>query len=393
MVDLKVTAALFELLRTVFSENGKLGQDSAKALKEHLAAIYEISKRNDMAHLVGYALEKQKIISPEDEIFFKFQQRQYLAIFRCEKMEHEIAKMREILESEGIDFVLLKGAAIREYYPEGWMRTSSDIDILVRQESIDRADALFSERLGYRRVTVGSHDRAFFSESNVHVELHFSLVEDNRAQNAADVLGDVWSYATRIGDKKHEHRLSAGMFYFYHIAHLGKHMERSGSGMRFFIDLWLINKHMVGEADKIEIADHLRRGKLERFALLCDQLSAHWMEGTFPSEDIKRLELFVVNCGIYGSEENRITIDRKKRGGTVGYIWRRLFMPYDVLKQFHPALQKHKWLMPFFQIARWFKLLTGKKTKQAVKEIKVSASVSRQDAEEMQSFLTEIGLK
>lgn len=388
MINLKVTDALFELLRTVVAEKKELSKSSADILRSNLALIYDISKRNDMAHLVGFALEKHGLISPEDETFAKFQKQQYLAIYRCEGMEYEVARMREAFEGNGIDFVFLKGAVIRGLYPEGWMRTSSDIDVLVRRESLEKADKVFTERLGYKRATEGAHDRSFFSEGGVHIELHFSLVEDNRANRASHVLKDVWSYASKHDPAKYEHRLSDGMFCFYHIAHLAKHMENSGLGMRFFVDLWLINRHMNSH----EAAELLTQGKLERFAQLCDELSVYWMEGGELSEDAQSLELFVINCGIYGSEENRIAIDRKKNGGTMGYIFRRLFMPYDLLKQSHSSLRKHKWLLPFFQIARWTKLITGKKTRQALKEIKVSSSVKQDDIDEMQAFLARIGL-
>ena len=57
MIDLKVTNAMFELLRTVFEAERELSRESAEILKANLSAIYEISKRNDMAHLIGFALE------------------------------------------------------------------------------------------------------------------------------------------------------------------------------------------------------------------------------------------------------------------------------------------------------------------------------------------------
>ena len=389
MIDLKVTNAMFELLRTVFDAERELSRESAEILKSNLSAIYEISKRNDMAHLIGFALEKQGLISPEDETFAKFQKQQYLAMYRCEGMEYEIARMRETFEGGGIDFIMLKGSVIRGLYPEGWMRTSSDIDVLVRAESIDEAEKILSENLKYKRVTETAHDRSFYSEGGVHVELHFDLLEKDRANSAAKILNGVWALANKKNNG-HEYVLSDALFYFYHIAHLAKHIENAGSGMRPFVDLWLINKEMQGCVSQKN--DFLREGNLDRFASLCDELSMYWMEDVAPSKEAKQLELFVINCGIYGSEENRITIDRKKRGGTVGYVWRRLFMPYDVLKQSHPTLKKHKWLMPFFQVARWFKLITGEKTKQAINEIKTSAITSEEDVQKMQEFLKIIGL-
>ncbi|MBO4954226.1 MAG: nucleotidyltransferase family protein, partial [Clostridia bacterium] len=36
-----------------------------------------------------------------------------------------------------IDFMPLKGAVIRQYYPEPWMRTSCDIDIHVKKDRLE----------------------------------------------------------------------------------------------------------------------------------------------------------------------------------------------------------------------------------------------------------------
>ncbi len=390
MVDLKVMTAQFELLRTAFVGGAEISRESAKLLKANLSDIYEISKRNDMAQLVGFALEKNNLVSPDDEAFVKFQSQQYLAMHRCEGMEYETARMREVFEDEGIDYIFLKGSVIRGFYPEGWMRTSSDIDVLVRSESLDQAEGLFVQGLGYKRVSEGPHDRSFFSEGGIHIELHFSLVEGHRANNAAEVLSGVWSHVTKADPNRHEYLMSNGMFYFYHIAHLAKHIQYAGSGMRPFVDLWLINQNMANA--EAEASELLVRGKLVRFAALCKELSDGWMEGAKMSEEAKKFEIFIVNCGIYGSVENRIAISKKQRGGTMGYIFRRLFMPYDSLKQSHPALKKHKWLMPFFQVSRWFKLLTERKAMRAVREIKLSASLSREDVEDMQGFFAEIGL-
>ena len=42
------------------------------------------------------------------------------------------------LEKAQIPFVPLKGSVIRKYYPEAWMRTSSDIDVLVHKEDVEK---------------------------------------------------------------------------------------------------------------------------------------------------------------------------------------------------------------------------------------------------------------
>lgn len=390
MIDLRVTDAMFELLRTVFSEERELSQDSAEILKANLFPIYEISKRNDMAHLIGYALEKHGLISPEDKVFAGFQKQQYLAMYRCEGMEYEIERMREIFEQNEIDFVLLKGSVIRELYPEGWMRTSGDIDILVRADEHARAKELLLRELSYTKGVEGDHDHSLNSEGGVHVELHFSLLEDDRANFSREILENVWQYARLIDGKKHEYELTEEMFYFYHISHLAKHVEYAGSGIRPFIDLWLINKNM--QRDTEACRELLSGGSLEKFASLCDELSEYWMSGLGTlSETGKRFESFVLNCGIYGSEENRIAINRGERS-KFKYIWSRLFYPHSTLKNIYPILQKHKWLTPFYQMRRWLKLITGEKTVKVIKEIETLNAVTDDDISGIGDFMQELGL-
>lgn len=390
MLDLKVTDTIFSLLRTVLRDDCKLSNEEVEVIKGNLHEIYAVSKRNDMAHLIGYALEKQSLISPEDEIFAKFQKQQYLAMYRCEGMEYEIARMRDTLENGKIDFVLLKGAVIRELYPEGWMRTSSDIDILVRPQDLDRAEELLLTKLEYKKGIEGTHDRSFHSEGGVHVELHFTLIEGERANLARDVLAEAWDHATVADGKEYEHVFSDEMFYLYHIAHIAKHIEHAGSGIRPFIDLGLINKK---EKNPVARQKLLKRCSLDDFARLCDELADYWMgETDSPSELCKRFELFILNCGTYGSEENRIAISRKNGKSTLRYVFFRIFMPYSSLKQIYPIIKKHKWLTPFCQMARWINLVTGRKTRRAINEIKVSSNTSKKDINDLQIFLKDIGL-
>lgn len=390
MLDLKVADAIFSLLRSVLRDDCTLSDKDVEVIKCNLHEIYAVSKRNDMSHLVGFALEKHGLISPEDEIFAKFQKQQYLAMYRCEGMEYEIARIRDFFENEKIGFIMLKGAVIRELYPEGWMRTSSDIDVLVHREDLDRAEELLLNKLEYKKGIEGTHDRSFHSEGGVHVELHFTLIEDERANLAQDVLKDAWDHATVADGKKYEHVFSDEMFYFYHIAHIAKHIEHAGSGIRPFIDLWLINKKEKNPAARQKL---LKRCSLDDFARICDELADYWMGETESlSELCKRFEVFILNCGIYGSEENRIAISRKNGKSTLRYVFFRIFMPYSSLKQVYPIIKKHKWLIPFCQMARWFKLLTGEKTRQAVNELRVSSNTSKKDIDELQLFLRDIGL-
>ena len=53
--------------------------------------------------------------------------------------ENGLKTVRRALDGANIPYVLLKGAVIQHLYPEAWMRTSSDIDVLVHEEDLDAA--------------------------------------------------------------------------------------------------------------------------------------------------------------------------------------------------------------------------------------------------------------
>ena len=391
MPDMKVTDAMIALIRTVFKDDETLDAESQDVIRNNTEEIYKIAKCNDMAHLIGYALEKADMISPDNKYFVKLQEQTYLAIFRYEGMAFELERMREELERAEICFIPLKGAVIRSLYPEGWMRTSSDIDILVRPEDIERASEVLTSKLGYNLTQESTHDYSFFTEGGIHIELHFDLVEAGRANSASEVLSDVWKHARAVNGKNFERELEDGMFYFYHIAHLAKHLEVAGAGMRPVIDLWLINNRM--ERDEKSRFELLSRCSLDKFASFCDELAEKWMgEKKEISSQAEKLGQFILGCGIYGSEENRIIISKGKNGGTFRYILSRLFLPYETLALLYPIIKKQKWLFPFCQVARWFKLLSGNMAKKAIGEVKMSSSTTAEELEEMERFMSEIGL-
>ena len=382
---------MFALIRTVFKSDEKLSEEDELVIRNNIGQIFVISERCDMAHLVGYALEQADLISPENEYHAAFQEKQFMAMMRGAGHEHELERLKELYERHKIAFIPLKGSVIRTLYPESWMRTSSDIDILFHPEDLERAEKLAIEELGYKKGKETHHDHSLHTPGNVHVEFHFDLVEDDRALRAKELLANVWQYAAPIEEGRSEYVLSEAMFYFYHTAHTAKHIKWAGVGMRPFLDLWLIN----GREDRDDEGRRLllEQSGLCRFAEVSDELIEYWFgDKKEVSDAAKKLELFVLNSGTYGSMENRITIVYESHGGTRGYVLMRVFLPYDMLAMLYPIIKKHKWLTPFCEVLRWFKLLSKGMMKKAVAEVKLAKNTSQEKIDEMQSLMTDIGL-
>ncbi len=92
---------------------------------EELVKLYKLSKSHDLAHLVGDALIKNDLIG-DGEVKAKFQKQMKLAVYRYEKINYELGRLRKVLNEAEIQFIPLKGSVIRQYYPKPWMRTSCD---------------------------------------------------------------------------------------------------------------------------------------------------------------------------------------------------------------------------------------------------------------------------
>ena len=137
----------------------------------------------------------------------------------------------------------------------------------------------------------------------------------------------------------------------------------------------------------------LHKGELEVFERVARALSACWFEGEELDFLGQRAENFVLRCGAYGSKSNAILLAKERTGGGRGYILSRIFMPYDSIKYAYPILRKHKWLLPFCQIARWFKLISPGRARSAAREIKTTYNLSDREFRALKSLMRDVGLK
>ena len=66
--------------------------------------------------------------------------------------QEAIRKITSALDNVEIPYVPLKGAVLQYLYPDPNMRTSGDIDILTREEDLDRAVHAIEENAGFSYV-------------------------------------------------------------------------------------------------------------------------------------------------------------------------------------------------------------------------------------------------
>ena len=353
---------------------------------EELVKLYKLLKSHDLAHLVGDALIKNNLIG-DSEVKAKFQKQMMLAVYRYEKTNHELGRLRKVLNEAKIPFIPLKGSVLRRYYPKPWMRTSCDIDILIHESDLERAVSALTSAAGYKVDSKGSHDVGMYSDSGVHLELHYSLIEDKIVGSAADILRSAWENASPVSDTS-EYAFGDDLFFFYHTAHMAKHFVNGGCGIRPFIDIWVLN-HCVS-FDREERDALLAKGGLLAFAEQAEALSEAWFGNGEHTDITRRMQDYLLKGGVYGTTANRVSVQQIRKGGKIRYAFSRIWLPYDVLKFHYPSLERKRWLLPVFEVRRWFKLLFGGGVKRSVNELRLNSSATNEEQTETKEILSKL---
>lgn len=379
---------LFLSVRSALSEAPASNGESAHLSDDELFRVMQLAAKHDISHLVALGLKKGEFIDGSNET--RLQQSIFKAVYRNEQMKYELRKISELLEQNKIFFIPLKGAIIRNYYPEPWMRLSCDIDILILEEDLGRAVDLLVSQLSYK---VGDqpqyHDVSLYSQSGVHLELHFNIKEN---MNLADqLLADVWKNVDNNSDQGYCRRLTWDFFVFYHICHMAHHFIHGGCGVRPFIDMYIIMQKLSYDDEKVR--KFLAMCNLEEFYNNVIYMTGVWFGDNLHNDRSRQMEEYVLTGGVYGSLENKVIVAQGVQGGKLKYALSRIFITFDSLKNYYPILKTKKWLFPFMQIRRWFRLVFGGNIKRSAQELAYNSQISKEKISKTNDLLQSIGLK
>jgi hypothetical protein len=314
-------------------------------------AILAEAKHNDIAQLAADGA--LRFCSIDDErMIARLKELKYHALTRTMKAEKSLSQCGALLAEEQIPYLPLKGSVLRSAYPEPWMRTGSDVDVLVPAASFDRAVQIFGSQEGVRYKNTTPHDTSFITREGIVLELHHSLIESGRIGKTERLLDRVWDYAEP--DQDYAYRLRDEMFYYYHLAHMAKHIERGGCGVRPFIDLWVLDHRLPMNPKREEL---LALGGLKTFADAAVSLCEHWFGGAEADEDTLLLEDFILRGGVFGNKENEVLVKSANHKGKWGYMLHKIWMPYPFLCCQYPSLKGKKLLLPLYEVRRWARIV------------------------------------
>lgn len=379
---------LFPLIRAAMF--GEPVEDKVKkaCTPEMLMELYKLADLHDVAHLVGQTLDKLDL--PESEGLTRCRNRMLQAVYRYVRQDFEYQQVCALLAEAEIPYIPLKGTLLRPYYPEPWMRTSCDTDILIHREDLKKAQSLIEDKLHFVERRLSPHDVSLISPSNELLELHFAIVEDFVLPKAREILEHIWDYAVPVEGAPYQYALPDDLFYYYHMVHMAKHVANGGCSVRFFLDTWILN-HKVPHDRKAREA-FLKKGFRYEYALATELLTEIWFGNKSMDATSGYYAAFILRGGNFGTLSNRVALRRTKEGGKFKFLMKRIILPYDLIKYYFPILQKHKWLTPWYQIVRWWNLLTKGNLNHSFSEFHAATSFDNSDKIPADVLLKHLGL-
>ena len=385
MDEKKIQQILIEIVHSVLNEVEDNASLKQKLTPDILPSVCALAKKYDLAHIVSDFVYRNGI-EAESKLLETLQREEIMSVYRCEQMKHAQEEICGIFDEARIPHIPLKGAVLRSYYPYESMRTSCDIDILVRESDLEGAIKCL-EGKGYRCGERRYHDVSLYSPNNVHLELHFNIQENEDHLDA--VLKDVWQYATLVSGSRYE--LTKEFFVFYTYAHMEHHFLWGGCGLRAFIDIWVMEHKMDASYSCAE--ELLKKADIYDFAVEMSRISNKcFTEGT--QDSFAELVLkYICDGGLYGSMENHIAVYRSRKNNFLCYLAERLFAPYRHMVIRYPILKKAPILLPIYWIARCAETIFKRKTKRISSEISFVNGVSSAKVEEAKEIRMRMGLK
>ena len=358
-------------------------------------SVYELAKKHSVAGMVCYAvLRLPQNLLPAEEVLKKWVQTMQFSIAR-ESIQHiEGTAFFNLLETNKIPFLPLKGWHIKHLYPQPDMRTMCDIDILIHKKDRE-ASAELLRQCGFEisEKTISNHV-CFLKKPHTSLELHDSLFMKNHS--FYEYFRDYLSKCHSAEGKKYEQAAKTEDFFLFMIAHIAKHYEHGGTGIRSLIDLCLFIQEYEDKMDMKYIESGLTELGLLKFTDRIKQLSLCWFS---PKPDNLTTELttmgnYILSSGTYGqkSVEILLSLTEKSSGNKVKYLIKRCFPSFHFMGMQYPLLVKLPFLIPFFWIIRGFRSLTVNRHKLA-DEMKTLKQIERKDIKNARQIKERSGLK
>ncbi len=269
----------------------------------------------------------------------------YNRAVRKEAIMHlEISKYFQELDKAGITYLPIKGWKLKNLYEKPYLRTMTDVDVIVREDGLDRACEIAKECEFEFQFATETHN-VFVKKPVTELEIHQQLFSEQSV---------LYQWSKQIFEKNDTYEMSKEDTYIYLFAHMAKHFNKEGAGMRNMIDCYLFNKkYSFDEEQRSYIDKVLKELELDVFENRMCQLTKVWFENGEYDEATSALTEYILDGGLYGKVGNTGTLELSSNS-TNKFKWamNRLFPDFEFLKTSLNFKKMYKPLTPVYWIIR-----------------------------------------
>ena len=281
------------------------------------------------------------------EVLKQFKSNTIAIMFNNDKIVKVQNELCGLLENEKINYAILKGLSVAQYYPKPELRTFGDIDVLVSKNDYKSAKE-FLVASGFALVEEDKKFHCGLKKSDVLIELHFSisdfpetkLGEELKAalENATQTTKKVSCLSTEFGCLDELYQAVSL------ILHIERHLTADGIGLRQLLDFGAFVKENPEFMNDDENLDFLKKYGLYKLAATCINLMDKFFFGK-ESDDKTANELFELslkkgNFGVKRSKEetySNFDVENKSKFAFVNffkYFKKRARMTWDLAKKY-----------------------------------------------------------
>ena len=316
--------------------------------------LFQFARFHQMTALIAPALAQAGI---RDE---RFSQELAVTIWKEMVMENQLKQIEAAFDEAGIWHMSLKGAVLKKYYPEPYLRMMSDVDLLVDPDGEEKTDEIMSA-LGFVKKKDPNHNLEYHGmyvkKPLSCFEIHWKLFgEKTLYRSGYEYYQDIEKRLIKDDGQPLRRHFSDEDFYLYMIAHEYRHYNFGGTGLRSLLDTYVYLKKFMDSMDWKYIREEAGKMDLTSFEeknrKLAMKVFAPDGLKTLTGEQEEMLDYFV-SSGTYGIVAH-VSANWLKNWGRKKYLIHRIFLPLRTVKKQYPFFDRHKILLPVLPLYRIF---------------------------------------
>ena len=355
----------------------------------NIANLYKEAKEQTVITLAFNSLPKETA-NIDTEAYLKWQNTAFSLMQKSIKNNQANVALTKLLDDNGFEHSTIKGYTSAYFYKNPMLRQMGDIDFLVKKEDVEKVTELLIAN-GYERFDDDHDLHIGFKKNGIIYELHTSVtsVPDGK-EYILDSLSDTMQKARYVDSSCGKIKVACDLHHgIVMLMHMQRHMIiSSGIGIRHLSD-WAVFVNSFENDEWVETFEkELKKIGLWKFAKVISKSaeiflkmpSKPWFENE-STELATSLAKEIFTSGNFGaknetSKQEYVFIDH--RGAKKGKIGRLFAGITRKVYSWKPFYEKHKWLLTYYQVCRWCRLLFRGRIKYSFHELKTNATMSEE---------------